>query len=69
MTVALFVACAAERCVLEYRYIVVDDTRLTNHNAGRMVEHNTHAKCAAGVDIYSEHLGVATLNKGRERAP
>jgi hypothetical protein len=69
MAIALLIARAAERYVLEYRYIVVDDTRLTNHNAGRMVEHNTHAKRAAGVNIHSEHLSVATLDKGRERTP
>ena len=69
MTVALLVACAAERDVLEYRNVVVDDTRLTNHNACRMVEHNTHAKRAARVDIHSEYLSVATLNKGCDRSP
>lgn len=70
MAVAPLLAGAAERHVLEYGDVVLDDGGRADHEAGRMVQEDAAADPGGGVDIRLEGLrGAALQVKGEILTP
>src|SRR6185312_17259076 len=59
---------AAQRHALKDRHVIADDGGLAGDEAGGMVEHDTLADAAGGVDVDLEDLARAALQIEREVA-
>ncbi len=68
MTVARFLARAAQRHVVQHRHIVFHHRRLADHDAGRMVDEDAPAEPCGGMDVDGEEFGNAALQVERHRA-
>ena len=68
MSVADMFAGSAESYTVQHRYAITDHRRLTDHDAGSMIDHHAAANGCGGVDIDAKRHRHAVLQMKRQRA-
>mmetsp|Transcript_12640 Transcript_12640/g.36898 ORF Transcript_12640/g.36898 Transcript_12640/m.36898 type:complete len:268 (+) Transcript_12640:2240-3043(+) len=69
MAVAALLPSAPQSHVVEKGAVVADDGSLTDHNALRVVEHDTFPDDCSWVDVHAKDCGNASLQHARHAAP